>query len=307
MAYKIPNLPSAKSYIEEKADFWEVQAIINEGSYYSQMEITRVISKELDEINHDGIMSEDDYLDDSILDVYKELTEREKSTVYKYPFDFGRSSIRLKNGDSEFKSVYLFLLLCTRFSMNKSTNKVQNGIDATLLFEDLCATIAKNYFGKNSESYVFGTATKGNFESKIKTLISYLGEGDGFKNSNNNIPTKNDDGIDVVVWKHFKDQRIGKLIGFAQCKTGTSWQDEIKKLNPNHFCENWLYEKPVFPPIPIVFICDTLNLERNYVTDQRGLLIFNRFRIMEYLPDNLPEDIIQKIRRWLSGAIELVA
>lgn len=307
MPYKIPNLPSAKSYIEEKADFWEVQAIVNEGSFYSQMQMTRVISKELDEVIHDGIMSEDDFLDESLLDVYKELTERKKSTNDRYPFDFGKSSIRLKDDDSDNKSIYLFLLLCTRFYMNKASNKVQHGIDATLLFEELCAIIAKNYFGNNAESYVFGTATTGNFESKVKNLISFIGEGESFKNSNYNVPTKNDDGIDIVVWKHFKDQRVGKLIGFAQCKTGTSWQDEVKKLNPNHFCENWLYEKPTFPPIPIVFISDTLNIEKNFVTDQRGLLIFNRFRIMEYLPNNIPPELIERIRQWLTGAISLVA
>jgi len=307
MGYKIPNLPSAKAYLEEKADFWEIQSISNPGLFYSQMQIGRAISRGLDEIKHSGIDSEDDALDDNLSDVYNELTEREKSCQENYPFEFGKYSIRLKDENSAHKDIYIFLLLCTRFLMNKSENKVRNGVDATLVFEELCAIVAENYFGKNSKSIVFGTATAGNFEGKVKDLIKKIGEGDGFKNPNNNYPTKNDDGIDVVVWKPFRDTRIGKLIGFGQCKTGTSWQDEIKKLNPNHFCENWLYEKPVFPPIPLVFICDTLNFERNFITDQRGLLVFNRFRIMEYLPDVIPDELISKIRNWLTIAITQVA
>lgn len=307
MPYKIPNLPSAKAYLEEKADFWEIQALINTGQFYSQMSMIRAISRELDEINHDGIESEDDKLDDNLSDVYFELTERAKSIQDRYPFEFGKYSIRLKEENSIYKDIYLFLLLCTRFSMNKAENKVRNGVDATLLFEDLCALVGENYFGYNSKSLVFGTATEGNFEGKIKNLIKSIGEGEGFKNSNNNIPTKNDDGIDVVVWRDFADMRISKLIGFGQCKTGTSWQDEVKKLNPDHFCENWLYEKPAFPPLRMVFICDTLNVEKNFVTDQRGILMFNRFRIMEYLPDTIPHEILTRIQTWLSDAVTKVA
>ena len=307
MGYKIPNLPSAKAYLEEKADFWEIQALINTGQFYSQMSMIRAISKELDEIDHDGIESEDDKLDDNLSDVYFELTSRAKSLQSRYPFEFGKYSLRLNQDDSEFKSVYIFLLLCTRFSMNKAENKVRNGVDATLLFEDLCAIVGMNYFGKNSKSLVFGTATEGNFESKIKNLIKSIGEGQAYKNPNNNYPTKNDDGIDVVVWRDFADMRISKLIGFGQCKTGTSWQDEVKKLNPDHFCENWLYEKPIFPPLRMVFICDTLNIEKNFVTDQRGILMFNRFRIMEYLPEAIPQNILARIQTWLSGALPQVA
>lgn len=307
MGYKIPNLPGARAYLEEKADFWEIQALTHTGSFRSQMQIGRAISKELNEIDHTGIISEDDDLDDNLSDVYKELTERSISCCGKYPFEFGKYSIKLQDSASVEKDVYLFLLLCTRFLMNRHENKVRNNIDATQVFEDLCAEVAKKYFGNNSESLVFGTANAGNFEEKIKGLIKSIGEGEGYKNPNNNYPTKNDDGIDVVVWKHFTDKRIGKLIGFGQCKTGTTWQDEVKKLNTNHFCENWFYEKPVFPPIPMVFICDTLNLERNFTSDQRGLLVFNRFRIMEHLPNEIPADILERIRAWLSNALESVA
>lgn len=307
MPYKIPNLPSAKAYLEEKADFWEVQALVNTGQFYSQMSMGNAISKELDEIKHDGIESEDDKLDDNLSDVFFELTERAKSLKTRYPFEFGKYSIRLIEENSSYKDIYLFLLLCTRFSMNKAENKVRNGVDATLVFEDLCSLVGENYFGQNSKSLVFGTATEGNFESKIKNLIKSIGEGQGYKNPNKNYPTKNDDGIDVVVWRDFADSRISKLIGFGQCKTGTSWQDEVKKLNPDHFCENWLYEKPAFPPLRMVFICDTLNVEKNFVTDQRGILMFNRFRIMEYLPNTIPQELLTKIQTWLTHALTKVA
>lgn len=307
MPYKIPNLPGSKAYIEEKADFWEVQSIVKSGEFISQLSISRTLAKELDEIKHDGIESEEDFLEGNLEEVFQQLKNRINHCGSGYPFEFGRTSMRLLENEvySTKKDIYLYLLLCTR--LNMKNKKIFNDVDATLLFEKLCAQVAKNYFGSNANSLVFGTAEVGNFESKIKDLIEKIGEGDAFKNPNNNIPTKNDDGIDVVVWKEFADKRIGKLIGFGQCKTGTTWQDQVKKLNPSHFCENWLVEKPVFPPIPIVFICDTLNIEKNFVSDQRGLLLFNRFRIMEYLPDELDEELLSDIRKWLEGALKEVA
>ena len=213
MSYKIPQIPSSKAYKEETADFWEVQAICNPGMFISQINISRILYKELDEINHDGIESEDDVVDMTLDNVFRELTQRIKFTSEKYPFEFTKYSIRLIENNINLKDIYLFLLLCTR--LNMKTHKVQNEIDGTLLFENLCSYVAVKYFGDKSESIVFGTTLAGSFEDRTKDLILKIGEGKSFTNPNNNIPTAKDDGIDVVVWKDFSDKRIGKLIGFG--------------------------------------------------------------------------------------------
>ena len=306
MAYKIPSLPNAKAYKEEKADFWEIQAICNPGLPVSLINISKIISKELDELSHDGIESEDDELDENLNETYAELEKRKTFSNNKYPFVFYRNSILFDESCKDFyKNIYLFLLLCTRFNMTKF--KTQNGVDGTLLFEKLCSKVAKNYFGNNSDSLVFGTAEPGNFEKKVNNLIKNIGEGDSFKNPNKNSPTKNDDSIDIVVWKNFADKRVGKLIGFGQCKTGTSsWRDGIHKLKPSNFCSKWFHKSPVLNPIPMVFICDTLNEEFNFYTDQQGFLMFNRFRILEYITS---DDFIEfqiDINNWLNGALKLL-
>ena len=305
MSYKIPALPSPKAYLEEKADFWEIQSILNSGQFISQMNITKSFAYGLDEMQHDGIESEEDTLEFNLESVYQELIDRRKSCYAGYPFEFGHASIKFNESREYKRDMYLYLLLCTRFNMN--TQKMQNGIDATLLFEEICAEVARNHFGKNSECLIFGTATPGNFEAKIRDLAIKLGEGEGYKNPNQNYPTKNDDGIDVVVWKNFADFREGKLIGFAQCKTGTNWRDLIHKLKPRDFCDNWLVNNPVLSPIPMIFLCDTLHYEQNFITDQRGFLIFNRFRIMEYLPDRLDAGLYRKVQQWLQGALNSLA
>jgi len=304
MPYKIPSLPSAKAYKEETADFWEIQAVRNPGNYVSQVEISKIIANELDEINHEGIESEGDLLDDSLDDVFIEMQNRIKFTNDDYPFSFKIYSIKFSEEESLKRNVYLFLLLSTRLNMN--TQKLQNNIDGTLLFEKLCANVAFNFFGDNSISYVFGTADPGNFETKVRKMIKNIGEGETFKNPNKNSPTKKDDSVDIVVWKEFSDKRIGKLIGFGQCKTGTSWKNEIHRLKPNEFCNNWFHLQPILNPIPIIFICDTLNEDLNFYTSQKGFLVFNRFRILEFVDNNLKKEVLEELNQWIKGALKTI-
>lgn len=304
MPYKFPNLPSAKAYKEEVADFWEIQAVRNPGQYISRTQISRIIATGLDEIDHEGIESEDDILDSRLDDVLIELRRRQDFSSGKYPFSFKKYSLKLNEETNLNRNIYLFLLLCTRFNMLNS--KLQNEIDGTLLFEELCADVATGYFGKTSNSYVFGTAIAGNFESKVKDLITNIGEGKAFKNPNKNAPTKNDDSVDIIAWKGFSDKRPGKLIAFGQCKTGTSWQDEIQKLKPGNFCDNWFLESPILEPIPLVFITDTLIEDFNFHSSQKGYLFFNRFRILELIKNNLDNKIQTNIQSWLDGAMSKI-
>jgi len=302
MSYKIPAKPSKSAQIEEIADFWEIQAILSPTRVVSSLEIAKILSLPLDEHSFDGIESEDDEIEETFEYVFQELNERKIFTANNYPFIFTTSGIKLESSSNYMKDTYLYLLLSTRFNMNK--HKMQNGIDGTLLFEKICAIVASNYFDVSlNDSYVFGTATSGGFEEKVKELIKKIGEGVAYKNPNGNLPTAKDDGLDVVVWKNFADNRPGKLIAFGQCKTGTSWKDSIHKLRPEHFCDSWFYQSPILGPIPLVFLTDTLYRNFNFDTSQRGYLCFNRFRIMEHLQKNVPENLKIEIKQWVQSAV----
>lgn len=306
MAYKIPGLPSARAYKEETADFWEVQAIRNPEMPISQRNIVKDIARSLDEKSHEGIESEDDELDESFDAVLHELANRVRASNNKYPFEVSKYAIKLKSEECIHKDLYIFLLLSTRFNM--ANEKRQNGIDATLLFEEICAIAIKDYFGKNTQSFVFGTAVQGTFKDKVQDLIMKIGEGGRFRDLNNarSIPQK-DDGVDVVAYKNFADKRIGKLIAFGQCKTGdSSWRDGKLKLVPSDFCRKWFSGDVVYDPLRLLFICDTMNEENNFFSDQYGFIVFNRFRIMEYIPDDIDLNIIVRVRQWLEGALQKI-
>lgn len=301
MSYKIESLPSKRAYKEEKADFWEIQSLRNPGIFVSRTNIVSALSKGVDEITHEGIISEDDDINDGLDEVFLELERRILFSNNKYPFTLNKSSIKINEDNSANTLIYKYMLLSTR--LNMKTQKIQNGIDGTLLFEKLCSYVANKYFGKDAKSFVFGTAEPGSFQTKTKDLINKIGEGVSFKNPNNNPPTANDEAIDVVAYKNFSDNRIGKLIAFCQCKTGTHWRNDIRKLNPSEFCSRWFLNDPILIPIPIIFICDTLNEGFNFYNCQQNYLVFNRFRILEFIEEDVPDKILLSIQNWVKGAL----
>lgn len=299
MSFKIPGNPSPQAYKEELADFWEIQALQTPGYAVSKKDIIRVLSIGSDETEIEGIEDFSDRLSMRLDDVLIELQRRPTFSKNEYPFKFNKNSIEISPTLSLNEYLYLFMLLCTR--LNMKDKKIQANMDGTLLFEELCCIAARNYIGQSAKSYIIGTANKGAFEDKVNELIDQLGEGKGFKNPNLNRPRKQDGGIDVVAWRDFADERIGKLIAFAQCKTGTNWQNEISQLKPDKFCTDWFYEPPIFTPLPFFFVSDTLNEDLNFSTCQRGYLLFNRFRIMEYTSKS-EEQIYSSIRKWTEEA-----
>ena len=74
-------------------------------------------------------------------------------------------------------------------------------------------------------------------------------------------------------------------------------------MNPDDFCKKWFYEAPILTPIPLVFLCDTMNEDYNFFSSQLGYLVFNRFRILEYIEDDIPFELHTKIRSWVGGAL----
>jgi hypothetical protein len=306
MSYQIPEIPSKKAYIEEFADFWEVNALGNPQMPVSQRDIARQIGYSFDELNHDGIESEDDGLEARFDEIQKEHVFREQAIGNKYPFEIKKYALKLKEESSIYKDLYLFLLLATRLNMTAEKN--QNGIDGALLFEEICASAIGNYFGDKTESFVFGTAVSGSFKDKIADLIRKIGEGGSYSNPDPvPLTKKKDGGVDIVAYKNFADGRSGKLIAFGQCKTGTStWRKDKNGLQPQDFCTNWFSEYPVYTPLSLLFICDTMNIAYNFISDQRRYIVFNRFRIMEYLTESLDESIIERVQWWVTGALKKV-
>ena len=304
--YKIRNVPSPTADIHEIADFIEIECIKND--IISTRKIFSSLDLLEDRYYHDGA-PEDEKLEPKISDSLNEIDRRYHLCGTRYPFKVEKHghlvTLNLKT-DATIREIYMFLLFATRLDMKNQ--KIQNHIDGTLLFEQLSEHVGKYYFGERAESYLFGTASGGsNFNKKVTSLAKRMGEGGDFKNRDETSPNINkDDGLDVVVWKSFSDNSPGKLIGFGQCKTGTHWKDYLTILQPDSFCKKWFRDQPIVNPVRLFFISESILRNRWYEHASEGGILFDRCRIMDYLPIKEILPFLSQIKAWNNAVIDYI-
>jgi hypothetical protein len=225
--------------------------------------------------------------------------------------------VRQFEGDwRDLPNLYLFLLLATRTDMRR--DRLQDRVDGTALFEQVCAWVAERFWGgpsPNVKSVVFGTGRlcsagapsnreavdQGRFQSMIGELCQRLGEGVGFLAKGDWHVTARDGKLDVVVWRSFADRRPGQLIGFGQCKTGTYWHEGLTTLQPGDFCAKWMIRRPAVLPVRLYFVADRVKARWADRCTDAGVL-FDRCRIMEYASD-LPPHLATSVRTWVRASI----
>jgi len=198
--------------------------------------------------------------------------------------------------------LYPFLLMATRLKMTE--NHVHSGLNGTKIFEVFSCEILKNYWGRSrSDSIVFGTATPGGFKEKVEDLCQQIGEGQKFSGEDG-AQHQQDGKLDVVVWTSFSDERSSKLIGFAQCKTGTSWPDSLSQLQPEAFCSTWFEKMPAVLPVRIFCVADR-EVARWVERAKLAGLLFDRCRLVDFA-ESISQKILDDIQAWSVGALEWV-
>jgi hypothetical protein len=129
-----------------------------------------------------------------------------------------------------------------------------------------------------------------------------MGEGRAFKNPDEpEILHEKDAGLDIAVWRGFSDKRGPQLIGFGQCKTGTTWQESIARLRPSAFCNDWMEECPLAAPVKLFFIADTITSKWNRIT--RDVIFFDRCRVIEFSA-HISESVLRRCRQWTEAVFK---
>lgn len=282
------------------SDFLEYKCIKTDGEIPA-LAFRSLLSMSDDEVNNEGIESSDDksviVLDDAIA----ECSNRLQRCPDRYPFVIGCGSLGLKSNTCWHKDIYAFLLLVTRIDMKN--NRMQGGYDGTRLFEELCAKVIEEYFGCHSEVMVFGTSQDGKFNEKVKEVLRRLNIRGQFKIPYGSTGHQRDAHVDILAWIPFTDKKDGQMIALGQCKTGTSWESKLTELDPDVFFSCYSTQQPFSKPIKMFFVSESFG---DYKWEERcsycGIL-FDRTRIMEYLPHEIDEDLLDKIRMWNAAAI----
>lgn len=299
------QIPSSDDYITDICDYLEFKSIISNDSIISINEVLKEFLRSADEDIDDGIDDVEDISREKLELVSSECQRRAQSSGNRYPFqlEFNGEVIRFIGLINTESILYVYLLFATRLDMREN-RRLQN-IDGTHLLELISSEVSKSYFGAKSKSYIMGTAAVGGFKTKVGELCSLLGEGFQFVNANEGPVDENDGGLDVVVWIDFSDKKPSKLIAFGQCKTGTNWEMHTQALNSETFCKLWFSKQPVVTPLRLFFIADIVHLDRWYKVAVSAGLLFDRLRIVDHIPEQMPAELIQSITTWTNSAIEI--
>ena len=305
--FKLPNLPSPRAEVHELADFAEILAWrFNETS-------SRAILAYLNRINdnyyNEGCDDEGDEDADELDEVMIEIDRRRLACGNGYPFylDMQGTVIKYTADDNSHRAdVYRYLLLSTR--LNMKDHRIHGEIDGTHLLEEISAAVLKFYLGATrAKSFVFGTAATGTFPDKVNHLCREIGEGGFFKNIDESSVDAVDDKLDAVAWVPFVDNKPGKLIIFAQCKTGSTWESQITQLQPDSFLKRWTTDRCfVLNPLRAFCISETARLNRWKGTILYAGLLFDRCRIVDFCEELTP-DLLGRVRIWNDAAMRAVA
>ena len=293
------------------ADFVEVNCLTKRDRNISMQDLSRLLHREYTE--------RDETVERNVTEVFQELSDRVRHCGPddgRYPFEVQQGgrllSLRTRISKDRLRR-YLYLLFCTR--MNMQTARTQGGHDASVLFEQMCCEVGQRFLGgpkDTVQSFLFGTgreaATKrdhqnvhrGRFRSAVNQLCSVLNEGIGFTEESSDPVRARDGKLDVVFWKRFADNRAGQLIGFAQCKTGIHWRDDLTKLQPEGFCGKWMRQRPGVFPVRFYFVTERVVADW-FNTSVDGGIMFDRCRIVQFA-DDLSDNLQDQINLWVTAA-----
>ena len=312
--FKLPNPPSPQAGGDELADFLEILAWINGDA--SATDVARFQASIDDNIDSTGNIyegsrdQEDEHLDtmDSVAVL---IEERQAICGQAYPFELDDNGYVLNRKnllDNSKQGLYFFLLCATRLNMKDNQNL--NGVDGTLLMEEISASAIRGYLGASqAKVFMMGTSSDKNFRDRMDDLAKELHEPGIFKPVSDKaaVQTK-DGGVDLIGWIPFADQAPSKLVVFAQVKTGTSWRGDTYQCQPEAFQSQW-FSKPVTVP-PVRAFCVAESVRRD-ATDWSHLVIdtglfLDRCRLVScFEPDLFSKS--SGLQNWLAEAKNQVA
>lgn len=297
------NRPNSQDPAPIVADYIELQCLLTQ-TPVSSYSLRSLFSMSDDELDNDGVESSDDLSVDAIEDGIKECEQRASFCPARYPFKVSANSLEAQADGGVNREIYQFLLLSTRLNMNEQ--KVQAGHDATKLFEELCAGVAAEYFGQHSKSMVFGTAGAGGFQQKVENVIGKLNLTSSYKVPMGSTGRQKDAAVDVVAWIPFADRKDSQMIAIGQCKTGTHWEGMLTATQPDVFFEAYFNGKPFADVVRMFFVSESYGLDRWEERSRKAGIMFDRTRIMEYVPANIDANLLSRITEWNNAALSCV-
>ncbi|HEX7314342.1 MAG TPA: hypothetical protein VF297_10485 [Pyrinomonadaceae bacterium] len=267
-------LPSETTNILKLADWLEIYALISADGNSSRGDLENALRTA--SVFEPG---DREAVEAFCLQVFFELEQRATAAGDAYPFIIDGAVLTSKPNRDEFIG-YIFCLFLSYFRWSTERNH-ELPINPWLLFEELSCIAAAEYL--SGEGVRFGTsrsrgdAAKVGFKKAIKDLCKKLGEGKDFKEQP--VLSRQDDKVDLIVWKHFSDRRTSKIVMFGQCAAGDNWISKVTELQPSAFWRQWMVEARVSPHLRSFYIPHRVAIEEWDLYARKSDILFDRCRV----------------------------
>lgn len=248
------------------ADWLELLALTTNDGNASHGDLQRVLNR----LSVDGF-------NDICTDCMTELHRRVAATGANYPFAFSGTLLQMR-GDWQDYVPYVFCLLLSYCGEGaKRIPRVRH----EMMFEELSCLAARNYIG--GEVVRFG-APRTELPRGFRDALTFVcGKVKEWTPVSGKTLCRKDGGLDLVAWKHFPDEQIGKIILFGHCASGADWNDKINELQPDNFCSLWLGGDRS-PIVKSFFIPHRLSPDVFADRAVSAKLFFDRCRIAHWVP-----------------------
>lgn len=217
---------------------------------------------------------------------FRLLEKRAKLIGSNYPFTLGEHSIATRKSVGQ--SIYLKLLLLTPGIGVQGICSGWNLEIASQLFEEISEHCLKGFFGPNTGTVNFGYPSRRGRPSDFDSAVKWLSELTKIRLGRSyRPPRRKDGGVDLFVWKSFRDGRPGVPIMLVQCTIKDDFINKIGDIDIKLW-SSWL-SSDIEPLVSLAIpgIVSKEEIWSEIVT--RGILL-DRVRLVEMSNDSPMSD-----------------
>jgi len=260
---EVPSSPKTGTL----ADWAEASCLFGNTVFISEYELERAL-------DHAGMSDPDE----AVSNIRQEIALRHCLAYSAHPVRIIRDGLeRTKVWDHNL--VYAFQLLLACLSQYRSTQVASRDWLATgKLFERVSTLALEHYLG--GKAINIGSPRDGQVPARFGDCLDYLCKNLQEMRGARRLytSTTKDDGVDVVAWRAFGDQRPGQVIILAQCAAGASRRGKTIDIKLDLWEEHidWLTKPLKAFAFPYVCLND---MQWRRLSRQIGGLVFDRLRI----------------------------
>jgi len=158
--------------------------------------------------------------------IMKEVARRRRCCPTGYPFAHDESGIRYATAAQAMPYVFMLAVSTSRPYRDK-----RRYAETDALFDDMVLAALQQYAGAGSVGRRFAARASGGRPPNFRDAITWLSREMRLPQGRGSArPTAGDGGLDVVVWRPFRDGRSGFLAILAQCTVQVDWFGKARDL-----------------------------------------------------------------------------